>query len=44
MVVTKEKEEVESCKQNSDKNLCVFIRTVKTFHKMAKEMNYCKEE
>ncbi|WP_292484856.1 hypothetical protein [Methanohalobium sp.] len=43
MAVTKEDEEPKSCKKNSDKNLCMFIRTVKTFHKMAKEMDYCKK-
>ncbi|MEL4306236.1 hypothetical protein [Methanococcoides sp. LMO-2] len=31
---------METCKQNSDRNLCVFIRTTKTYHKLAKEQEY----
>lgn len=33
-------ERIETCKKNSDRNLCWFIRTTKNYHKIAKEQDY----
>ena len=36
----KHEKTMETCNQNSGRNLCLFIRTTKNYHEIAKEQDY----